>query len=81
MPLTPDAKAEIAEAIRIVKEDKLWARLSRMEKGMTTPTPPTPPVPPTPPGPNPPPPVPPTPPNDPPKTGKSAYWGELLSDD
>lgn len=85
MNLTDDAKREIAEAIRIVREDRFesYAR-GWMEK--QTPKPADPPVvPPADPN-NPPPPVPPTPadpPADPPvdpNVRKSAYWGEILSD-
>lgn len=88
--LTPEAKAEIAAAIKIVKEDKLEkflrARLPDPANPVPptpspTPPPPTPPnptPPPNPPSPTPPPPAPDPPTNDPPAvTRRSVYWGDL----
>jgi len=89
MELTPEARAEIAEAVRIVNTDRTH-RLNRdqlktiMREELDAwkpapPEPPTPPVPPTPPpGPTPPPPVPPTPPEppNPPKKKRMSYWPE-----
>jgi hypothetical protein len=86
--LTDAAKAEIAAAVKIVREDRHYALLSKVAKQTEPkpepeptppPTPPTPPAdPPKPPTPPvlPPPPVPPTPPT-PPTKRRSAYWGDL----
>jgi len=78
--LTPEAKAAIADAVRIVREDK-WDKFlkERVTKHSGNPPvdPPTPPTPPTPPAPPNDPPNPPNPPVDEPKR-KSAYWGELV---
>lgn len=87
--LTEDAKAEIAAAFKIVREDKHHAMLRTIAKNTTpkepTPpveppvVPPTPPTPPTPPVVEPPPPKPPVVPPTPPAVEKrrSAYWGDL----
>lgn len=84
--LTDEAKREIAEAVRIVREDKFaqYVRtgLPDWMKNAAPPVPPTPPpgpnpppVPPTlPPGPTPPPPVPPTPPTPPEPVKKKGLW-------
>jgi hypothetical protein len=79
--LTDAAKAEIAAAIKIVREDKVHSYIRRSTAGGTPPPtpPPTPPVPPVPGGPLPPPPKPPEP-TVPPVKPRSAYWGEILSD-
>jgi len=74
--LTEAAKAEIAEAIRIVRED----RFEKFVRSRTTP--PKVEDPPKDDGPNPPPPKDdpkdPKPTDDPPATRKSSYWGEIL---
>jgi len=81
MALTDDAKNEIREAIRIVREDKfeMFVR-SRATPPKNEPPkkddPPNPPPPKNdPPDPN----NPPKPPDDP-KLRKSSYWGEILED-
>lgn len=82
MPLTPEAKAALDEAVRIVREDKQYAMLHELHKRSTaTPNPtPDPATPPVPQGPPAPPVVPPNDPgNQPPAPKKDAYWGELLS--
>jgi hypothetical protein len=75
MPLSEDAKAELAEAVRIVKEDKLYTHIKKSFTApvIEPPNPNDPPKPPTDPNPN---------PNDPPKppVKKGGYWGELLDD-
>jgi hypothetical protein len=81
--LTPEAKAAIADAVRIVKEDK-WDKFLKERVAKHSGTPPA--DPPTPKPGDPPPPVPPTPnppptdpPNDPAKR-KSAYWGDIFEE-
>jgi hypothetical protein len=90
MALTDDAKAEIAEAIRIIRED----RFEKFVRSRQTPADPpkdpvfdpsrdpdpTPDPPKDPPVDPPPPKDPPTDPapSDPPKGRKSAYWGEIF---
>lgn len=81
MPLSEDAKKELADAIRIVREDKFeaFARAHigtyksstepSADPGKTGGGPADPPPPKT--GEDPP---------DPPKPPKSGYWGELLTD-
>lgn len=80
MALTEDAKAELREAIRIVREDRFEAFV----RSRTTPAKVDPPVtdpPPTDPPINPPPPKD-DPPNDPPVVKKKGgYWGDLLDDE
>lgn len=91
--LTDAAKAEIAAAIRIVREDRFeqYARtaIEKHAPKNDPPTPPNPPVPPgptppiVPPGPTPPPPppiVPPMPPEPPKKKSRLSYWGEQSDD-
>lgn len=79
MPLTPEAKAALDEAVRIVREDKQYAMLHELHKRSTaTPEPTGQPA--VPQGPPAPPVVPPNDPgNQPPAPKKDAYWGELLS--
>lgn len=80
--LTDAAKAEIKEAIRIVREDRFEKYVRERTAKVDPPTPkpndppaPTPPVPPVPPKPS----DPPTPtPTDPPEKEHSRYWGEIL---
>lgn len=80
--LSADAKKELAEAIRIVREDKQYSMLrdihSRSGASGTGSTPP-PNNPPNDPGITPPPPANPTQPPPEPQAKKDAYWGELLS--
>lgn len=82
MGLSADAKKELTEAIRIVREDKFEAHARGVLSGYV----PKPADPPANPGtdpkgdPNNPPPKPPDPANDPPTTKKGGYWGELLDD-
>ena len=83
--LTDAAKAEIADAIRIVREDKFEKFVRERMAKPTDPPPTDPPTPPKTGEPVPPPPKPtdppPTDPPTPPKTGsKSAWWGEIYSD-
>jgi hypothetical protein len=76
MALTEDAKQELAEAIRIVREDN-FEKFVRQSVGKTPPTPtPDPLLDPN--DPTPPPPK--VEPNDPPKPTRSGYWGELFSE-
>lgn len=84
--LTDAAKAAIADAVRIVREDKMdkWIRDRMVKHSGTPPTdppkppdPPTPPTPPTPTDPPVPPPPTPTDPPKPPEKRRSGYWGEL----
>jgi hypothetical protein len=80
MPLSEDAKTELKNAIRIVREDKFEAYARGALSGFA-PKPPTstPPADPNvPPGPPPKPDD--GPPADPPKVKKGGYWGELLDD-
>lgn len=80
MALTEDAKNEIREAVRIVREDRTYAMLHGLANPPKADPPADPPTPPVPPGPTPPPADP--PPTDPPTPPKrDAYWGELLTDD
>jgi len=89
MALTDDAKTELAEAIRIVREDRfekyVRERTPKQEPPKDPPKDPTkdplidPEKDPKDP-PNPPPPKDPPDPNDPPKGRKSAWWGELMDD-
>jgi hypothetical protein len=90
MPLTDDAKKEIAEAIAIVRGDRFEKyareRLAHMSKPADPVDPPPKdpvfdpekdpkdPIVPPPPKPNDP------PPTDPPKGRRSAYWGEILDE-
>lgn len=74
MPLTDDAKKELAEAIAIVREDRIDKMLRTRLAGPKTEPPKTDPNDPTPPPPK----DDPTEPPEPPK-GRG-YWGELLSD-
>jgi hypothetical protein len=78
--LTDEAKAEIAEAVRIVREDKREARLRAIHEHLIPPTPES----------NPPKDGEPTPPptskkdgeDDPPKPKKSGlWWGDSLEDE
>lgn len=84
MPLTDDARKELREAVRIVREDKFEAFVrSRVPKNDPPNDPPKDPLLDPPKNdPEPPPPKdPPTdPPTDPPKGRKSAWWGELIDD-
>jgi hypothetical protein len=91
--LTDAAKAEIAAAIAIVREDRFSKHVKSVMDGHkatpapTPPTPPaptppapTPPTPPTPPGgPTPPPALPPTPPT-PEAKKRGLWWGEAVAD-
>lgn len=80
MPLSEDAKKELKDAIRIVREDRFEVHARGVLSGYV-PKPPTdtPPVDPN---------TPPAPPQrdpgttetDPPKPKKGGYWGELLED-
>lgn len=82
MPLTEDARNELKEAIRIVREDKFEKYVrSRVPANDPPKDPPKDPLLDKDP-PNPPPPVN-DPPKDPPKDlpRKSAWWGELMADD
>lgn len=84
--LTDAAKAEIAAAIAIVREDRFEKfardRLGKLSESKPTETPPTPPTnnPPTVPTGNPPPPTEPSqPPTEPSNVGKkSIWWGDRL---
>jgi hypothetical protein len=76
MPLSDDAKKELNEAIRIVREDRFEAYVRKNHAAPPNPNPNDPPKdPPT----DPPPPKndPNDPPNDPPPANKHSYWGEL----
>jgi len=82
--LTPEAKAEIAEAVRIVRQDKMDKFLRshpllnpKRDDPPPDPkktAPPKPTDPPTEPPTDPPPPKPADPPTDPPKAGKGLWW-------
>ena len=88
--LTPEAKAAIAEAIRIVREDKMDAFVrDRLTKHTSPPVDPNlppkpdpnkPPVDPNKPPVDPPVPDPNLPPGPPPEPEKSAWWGEIYRD-
>lgn len=90
--LTDAAKKEIADAIAIVREDridKLLRERLASPKESNPPTPPIPPNPPTPPNPVPPtpnpPPAPPSndpnnPPTNPPAKKRGLYWSDRLDD-
>lgn len=79
MPLSDDAKKELKEAIRIVREDRFETHARGVLSSFAPKDPPTDP-PKDPNNPNPPPPKDPKDPPDTPKTTKSGYWGELLND-
>lgn len=78
MGLSADAKKELTDAIRIVREDKFEAHARGVLSGYV----PKPADPPADPGtdPNNPPPKPPDPTTNPSTTKKGGYWGELLDD-
>lgn len=78
--LSADAKKELAEAIRIVREDKQYSMLRDIHTRSASGTGSTPPPnnPPNDPGITPPPANPTQPPPEP-QAKKDAYWGELLS--
>lgn len=78
MALTNDAKAEIAAAIAIVREDRMDKFMRDRLTKHTKSDPPTDPKPSDPPA-DPPPPKE-GDPEDPPKVRKSSYWGEILDD-
>lgn len=73
----PDYKAELAEAVRIAREDRMYAKLHSLEGAAPTDPPVTDDPPKAPEG-GPPPPKP--EPNDPPKAKKGGWWGDQLAD-
>lgn len=79
MPLSEDAKRELKEAIRIVREDSFEKHARGVLSGYAPKPPQGEPKPGDPPAdPNLPPKA--DPPQDPPKPKKSGYWGELIED-
>jgi hypothetical protein len=82
MPLSEEAKAELREAVRIVREDRFEKHARGILSGFQpkTPDPKDPPKDPADPPKDPADPPKKDDPNDPPKVRKSGYWGELLDD-
>jgi hypothetical protein len=77
MGLSEDARKELKEAIRIVREDRFETHARGVLSSYAPKNPPQ--DPPKDPN-NPDAPPPKDPPTDPPKTRRSGYWGELLSE-